>query len=206
MNEIKKLFESRLQDYLKCRLDIPKEASILKKNIKYKWTEENKVDGFVGFDYIQKANGYTVIMSFESTDFSDFLSEVSPPYRSNLLSKAHFTVLSINFSRQKLFGNTSGTLYLPNNEQDIDKALELFCSDLNGFILPLSNNFYCLNEKLIDDVIKYADFYSHPTLLVIFLAKKHGMRLEDINNPDIFNKRLSKNIAFTKTVAEKMLK
>jgi hypothetical protein len=205
--EIRQQFEANLQEYLKRELGhlLPDTAIILKKEIKYKLTKSNEVFADIAFEFYPKSNGYYVHMSFKSEKFKDFLEEVSPPYRSNIGEGWHFIAASWNF-KKKLFGNSRGLLELARNVHDVNKMLDTVSRDLKGFFIPLANHFYCLDKELIDNISEYGDiFYSHPVLLAIFLARKNGMPIEFVNNPKIFNRRLSRNLSFDRAVAEKFL-
>jgi hypothetical protein len=208
MNAIRKRFELELPCYL-TKLALPDGAHIQGVDIIYRQTMENKVEGFVEFCRIY--HEYGVRMCFASVEFAEFLREVSPPYPNYSTTSGsdwHFRMTSArNLNGYKPFGNKRGTFCLPIHAQKIDKTLDLYIREAERFCLPLANNFYLLNRDLIRDVMKYPCFYAYPVLLIIFLAKKHGMRFAEIDDLQVFEKiDFYRASSFDRELAKKVLR
>lgn len=199
-NELKSFFENELKEHLASQLSSYKNITVIKNEIKIKKTKGNSAHASIGLDYIANARGYILSMSVSSPEFQQFVIDVSPPYRSNLLTEYALALTSSGEKTKTFSPSTGGAVSLPLNPEKLKETILWITEKITSIYLPRAMNLIHFSEELISDVINAPDDYSHPFLLILYTTKKRGIAVNQLNEDIIFSKKISKNINFDKSV------
>ncbi|EIX6434131.1 hypothetical protein MKU92_003074 [Salmonella enterica] len=204
--ELRKLFESELNGYLKGKFDFCSNVKYLKNEISIKKTASNESSGDVGFRFLNTSHGYILYTGVDSPELLRFFNEINPPYKSN---KPEGIVYAMNTSMEVGFKSFSpsmkGTVDLPKNEDERKKACEWIYTKVRDVYLPRVMNLIELKPEAIEDVISFPDYYAYPFLTILYIIKKNNIPLSVLNIESIFSKKILGNKSFDKNLFEAYL-
>ena len=206
--ELRKLFETELHNYLKANLVCASNIKCLKKEISIKKTKDNEASGHIGFRFLNNARGYNLYTAAYSPELITFFYEVNPPYRSNLPEGIVYAMnTSMEGSFKSFAPNFGGTVDLPRNEEEREKACEWIYTKVRDIYLPRAINLIELKPETVNDIILFPNYYAYPFLIILYLIKKHNMSLSDKDMELVFSKRkrIIGNKSFDKQLLEKYL-
>jgi len=100
--ELRKQFETELNNYLKENLTCYKNIKVLKNKINVNGVGVVDAQGELSWGYLNNANGYFLSLSVDSIELKDFFNEITPPYKTNLMTNKTFYMNTL-MEKFKLF-------------------------------------------------------------------------------------------------------
>lgn len=198
IKELRKTFEIELQAFLKQKL---KMSTFIKVNRHEINLTVGEASGRIGFRFITKAFGYMLQQEVSLPELSDFYNEISPTYRSNINTNFEMIMNTYQESKFKCFAkNLNGTLDLPRDEKERQEACEWIYIKLKDYYLPRVINLMEMKPEVIQDVIKFPDYYKYPFLTILFIIKKNNIALTDLDLEAILSKRILGSKSFDKAL------
>lgn len=169
VKDLKKNFEKELLVYLKDKF---KEVSGLKvtKN-KVTLTTPGAITT-IDITFLDKSKAYAMVCLVQAMDINNKISQINPPYKSNLPNKDYILCVST-------FGANDKCPLLPTTEDGIKKTCESIFSIIKDEFLVMSKNVVELSDELLLDIDKNPQVYSYPFLLACMAIQNNN--LEEVN-------------------------
>ena len=198
-------FEKQLKEELTILLSSYKNINISSNEIeiKIKKTKNNSAQGFIALDYLVNAKGYALVMSVDSPEFQNFIKEVNPPYKSNLLTE-HTLAMTSSGEKNKTFSPTiGGAVALPRTPDKIEETCQWICERITSIYLPRLFHLINFESELIQDILENPDHYSYPFPLILYAVRKNNLSINDVDEHLLFSKKISKNKSYDRSLVEK---
>ena len=203
--ELRKQFETELNNYLKENLTCYKNIKVLKNKINVNGVGVVDAQGELSWGYLNNANGYFLSLSVDSIELNDFFNEITPPYKTNLMTNKTFYMNTL-MEKFKLFATRiGGTVDLPVSEKERSKTCEWIYTKIKDIYLPRVINLIELKPKTIDDVIDNPGYYAYPFLTILYVIKKNNIPLDSLNMESILSKKIVGNKSFDKNLLDTYL-
>ncbi len=194
--ELRKIFESELKDMLKSRFSDCKGMRFSKNEITIKL---NGAEGWIGFRFLNNAQGYTLSESVAQPELRAYFNEISPAYRPNFTTEYELAMNTSMETGFKSFSpNLGGTVDLAKNEVERLKACEWIYQKVKDIYLPRVMNLIELNPKAINDVLLFPDYYAYPFLTILYVVKKNKIPPSQLNMERVFSKKVVGSKSFDK--------
>ncbi|MGG8095100.1 hypothetical protein PGO14_05825 [Klebsiella aerogenes] len=204
-NELRKQFETVLADCFKTRLLLGPKIKVLKNSICIKKTNSINGQGELAWGYLNNADGYFLSLSVESFELKDFFNEITPPYKSNLLTDKTLFMNTL-MEKFKIFATKiGGTVDLPKNEEERSKACEWIYTKVKDIYFPRVMNLIELKPETINDIIAHPEYYAYPFLTILYIIKKNNIPLSELNMESILSKKVLGNRSFDKNLLDTYL-
>ena len=181
-SEMKAPFDAALANMLS-NLTLASGHWKLGKNAAKVVAESNKLNkGELKFDYLGAQKAYCFAMTGWSSEFTDYIAQIQPPYRSNHPDgfDHHFFMSTLMEVRGE-YSRSDGKMALPRDKQHVEEISQHIQICLQNAYLPWLSNFVHFAPELIKRVLERPDFYSYPAPLIAFILKKNGMRWDGLN-------------------------
>lgn len=191
--EIKKTFDAEIEKILK-NLNISSKSRVFKKSIKLN-SLLTKNSAEISFDFLAAQKAYYFNLTGYSDEFSEYIEKIKPPYNSNTLDgfEHHFNMSTLQ-EKSHSYSNQVGKIYLTSNHLEFNYQLDNLSKALAGFYIPWLIEFLDFKVELIYKILQRPDFYSYPIPMVVYILKKQGVKLSDLNLE--IGKKIIKNKEF----------
>lgn len=191
--EIKKTFDAEIEKILK-NLNISSKSRVFKKSIKLN-SLLTKNSAEISFDFLAAQKAYYFNLTGYSDEFSEYIEKIKPPYNSNTLDgfEHHFNMSTLQ-EKSHSHSNQVGKIYLTSNHLEFNYQLDNLSKALAGFYIPWLIEFLDFKVELIYKILQRPDFYSYPIPMVVYILKKQGVKLSDLNLE--ISKKIIKNKEF----------
>ncbi|EJX0633967.1 hypothetical protein ODD08_004048 [Salmonella enterica] len=201
--ELRKVFETELQSYLKDKLSSFSFIKVIRNEVKL---AVGQASGRIGFGFLNNAQGYVLSESVSLPELRDFYNQISPPYRPNFTTNFELVMnTSMEIGFKSFSPSMKGTVDLPRNEDERKKACEWIYTKVRDIYLPRAMNLIELKPEAIKDVISFPDYYAYPFLTILYIIKKNNIPLSELNMESIFSKKILGNKSFDKNLFEAYL-
>ena len=196
---VKTDFEKKLKAYLADRFAEQKDIKVLKNEI---LIEAENGQGRIRFRYLRNLQGYSLSESVSMPAIQDFFEKTSPPY------KLHFGtgfVLVMNPSMESKYKQFSptGTVSLPRDEEELDEVCDYFYQKIKDIYLPRIRNLLQENKQVIEDVLRFPNYYKYPFLTILYIIEKNELKLERKEWDAILSRRIMGNKKFDQLLLER---
>jgi len=198
-NDAKKIFGDLLAEMLSKRVTSRLKIKSTKDTIKVFSDRWKKTLGHLEFVYLGGQKAYYLAISATSDEFSEFISNMNPPYKSNKPDgfNHHFSMSTLMENRG-VFSRSGGTIYLPSKPEHISETISHIENVLNSTYIPLLERFVRFSPELVGDILANPDYYSYPIPLVVFALKANSLHSDFIKTN--INRKAIKNSEFDKKI------
>ncbi|MHA6308141.1 hypothetical protein ACX3SV_13740 [Hafnia paralvei] len=203
--ELRKQFETELNNYLKENLTFSKNINILKNKININNKGVINACGELSWGYLNNAKGYFLSLSVDSIELNKFFNEITPPYKTNLLTNNVFYMNTLMEKFKSFATKIGGTVDLPRSEKERSETCEWIYTKINDIYLPRVINLIELKPKAIDDVVVNPSYYAYPFLTILYIIKKNSIPLDSLNMESILSKKVVGSKSFDKNLLDTYL-
>ncbi|MCX8712188.1 hypothetical protein J3U57_06760 [Gilliamella sp. B3464] len=171
--ELRTQFEKELQIFLKDKL---KSYLYIKVN-RNKIILDNKKGSkaVILLTYQNASHTYVFYMNVYSTEITNFIDSIQPPYSSNFDNK------DIVYNSYYLSEKKSDPILLPITEKGKEYTFDRILNILNTIYLERAYNLIEVNKKLIKDIMYKPHAYAYPFLISLYAIQKNKISYQDID-------------------------
>lgn len=198
IKNVKTDFEKKLKAYLADRFAEQKDIKVLKNEI---LIEAENGQGIIRFRYLRNLQGYNLSESVSMPAIQDFFEKTSPPYKSNFGTDFVLVMNTSMESKYRQFSPT-GAVSLPIDEEEQEKVCDYLYQKVKNIYLPRVRNLLQENEQVIEDVLRFPNYYKYPFLTILYIIEKNELKLEKNDWDTILSKRIMGNKKFDQLLLE----
>ncbi|MBF1214218.1 MAG: hypothetical protein HXM17_04880 [Fusobacterium periodonticum] len=196
---VKTDFEKKLKAYLADRFAEQKDIKVLKNEI---LIEAENGQGRIRFRYLRNLQGYSLSESVSMPAIQDFFEKTSPPYKPHFGTDFVLVMNTSMESKYKQFSPT-GTVSLPRDEEELDEVCDYFYQKIKDIYLPRIRNLLQENKQVIEDVLRFPNYYKYPFLTILYIIEKNELKLERKEWDAILSRRIMGNKKFDQLLLER---
>lgn len=190
--ELRKLFEKQLQEYLKQRF---KDRPDIKVNRNELVIKSKDAVGRMGFQYVTRAQGYTLSQSVSHPALLEFcMGMLNPEEPESVLEYVFAMNTSMEAGFKSFAINMGGTVDLPRNDVQRAETCAWIEEKLEQIYLPRLMNLLLLKPEAIDDITAHPEYYFYPFPMILYLIQHNRMSEDKLNMELLLSKRVQKQI------------
>jgi hypothetical protein len=162
----------------------------VKKGLKFRLGKELVAQ--LDFQYLVKAQAYTLLGRVFGGPIFECCSKIVPPYRSNLGSDACFSFTTSGRQDKRFSTNVYGTISAPEIEE-VGAVCSHIRAALENYYIPLVAGCILPSQRTIEDVLASPTDYAYPALFI---------RCAVAFKPEIISKEKLKEVMSNKKIVK----